>query len=457
MSSRPSHWSVRLRVTVAATGVVAAALTTGSIGVVLVAQQSLISGLDSTAASRAREVEALAAGSSVPAVVPNAGEETSFVQVVDGHDRVIGASRNVSGEPPLLRAPPANGARTVITQPSSPLGDSSLRVLAVPVRLSTGPAWIYVASSLAPVTAAVDTIALLFSVGVPALLLVLAFTIWRAIGGALHPIEAIRREAAGIEASDLSRRLPVPRSDDEVSRLARTMNGLLDRVEAAAIRQQEFVADASHELRSPVAALQAQIEVALGHPEQVSMRPLLVTLHEQTTRMARLADDLLFLAGGSAAPDAATALDLDDLVLAEAARLRTIGAPLEVRVTELSAARVTGSGPALARLLRNLGDNAADHAHRVVALALTTGPRTARLSVTDDGPGVPERDRERVFARFVRLDHARARSVTGGGTGLGLAIAKQIVERHHGSIRAEERTDGSSGARIVIELPLHSG
>jgi signal transduction histidine kinase len=241
----------------------------------------------------------------------------------------------------------------------------------------------------------------------------------------------------------------VPPEDDEIGRLAQTMNAMLDRLQAAADRQRRFVADASHELQSPLAASRTDLEVALAHPSSTAWPVTARDLLAQNDRMQRLVADLLFLARSDACPaltDPAP-VDLHELVLAEATR-----APGDDRVTvDVSAvepAFVLGRAADLRRAVRNLLENACQHASSTVSVALRTAGDTARLVVEDDGPGIPAGDRARIFERFARLDTARSR--TTGGTGLGLAIVKEAVERHHGLVRVE---DSPSGARFVVTLP----
>jgi signal transduction histidine kinase len=231
------------------------------------------------------------------------------------------------------------------------------------------------------------------------------------------------------------------------------MNEMLDRLEASATRQEQFIGDASHELRSPLTALRTQVGVALAHPDLEHTRELLTAVDTQTQRMSTLIESLLLLARTSETPPGShTDVDLDDLVLDEARRLRAIGG-LRIHTAALSAARVRGSAADLSRMLRNVGDNAHDHAGSAITIALTTDHGTAELSVADDGPGIPATDRERVFDRFTRLDQARARSSSGGGSGLGLAIARQIAEAHGGSITINDGGEGE-GTVFTIRLPL---
>jgi signal transduction histidine kinase len=228
------------------------------------------------------------------------------------------------------------------------------------------------------------------------------------------------------------------------------MNRMLDRLERAHVRERRFVADASHELRSPIAAIRQHAEVALAHPELADGLPSVA--HAESLRMQSLVDDLLLLA--QADEDRAELrrrpVDVDDLVLAEAHRLREAGTT-DVDTRGVSAARVHGDPAALRRVLRNLVDNAVRHARRRVGLSLGERDGWAVLHVDDDGPGVPVADRSRVFERFVRLDDARP-NTDGGTGGLGLAIVAEVVAAHGGAVELGDAPSG--GARVTVRLPL---
>jgi signal transduction histidine kinase len=277
--------------------------------------------------------------------------------------------------------------------------------------------------------------------------------VWWLVGRTLRPVEAIRREVAGIGAggAGLDRRVPVPAGDDEVSRLARTMNGMLDRIEDAARRQQRFVADASHELRSPLARVRAEVEVDLAHPGGADPDATAASVLAEVVAMQHLVDDLLALARADAGVDAGERgpVDLDDLVDRQARRLRAAGR-VAVDSRGVSAAQVVGDRDQLARAIGNVVDNAARHARTTVTLAVREDGGTAVVSVADDGPGIPPERRDDVFERFHRLDGAR--TAPAGGAGLGLAIAREIVVAHGGTIVVDPAH--GPGARLVITLPL---
>jgi signal transduction histidine kinase len=230
---------------------------------------------------------------------------------------------------------------------------------------------------------------------------------------------------------------------------------MLDRIEDAARRQQRFVADASHELRSPLARIRTELEVDLAHPAGADPAATTRSVLSETIGMQALVDDLLVLArqdAGAAPARPAVAVDLDELVAEQVRRLRAEG-PARVDAARVSAAQVTGDAGGLRRALGNVVDNAARHATSLVTITLAEQGASAVLSVADDGPGIPAARRDEVFERFARLDGARSAST--GGTGLGLAIARAIVIDHGGTIAVDP--DHRPGARVVITLPLATG
>ncbi|MFD8494767.1 sensor histidine kinase [Amycolatopsis sp. NPDC059657] len=279
----------------------------------------------------------------------------------------------------------------------------------------------------------------------PIAVLLTGLVAWFTAGRALRPVEAIRRGLAEVSGSQLGRRVPVPRSRDEIARLAETTNTTLDRLEHAHAQQERFVADASHELRSPLASLRAGLEVALTHPDradwpEVAQRSLL-----DVQRLQRITADLLQLTAEVPAPSGR--VDLADVVAEQVAERALQPGPVNRSYVD-GPAVVSGEPVQLERLLRNLLDNAARHAESSVTVSVGVSSGEVVLEVLDDGPGIAVADRERVFDRFARLDDARARDA--GGSGLGLTLARDIAVRHGGSLRVE---DSQRGARLVARLP----
>ncbi|GGW87765.1 two-component sensor histidine kinase [Streptomyces malachitofuscus] len=322
-------------------------------------------------------------------------------------------------------------------------GDSEdYRFAAVDVQTpDRGRLTVHAGAPLAAEHSAVSTALTGMLIGLPVLLGVVAGVTWLVTGRALRPVEGIRREMAAITASeDLARRVPEPATHDEVARLARTTNATLTALEASVERQRRFVADASHELRSPIASLRTQLEVAAAHPELLDLDGAV----EDTVRLQQLAADLLLLArldAGERPVDAR--VDLAALAREEAAGRPGV-------TVDAEPAEVTGSRGQLGRVLANLLDNARRHARERVTVTVRREGAWAVLGVADDGEGVAEADRERIFERFVRLDAARSRD--DGGAGLGLAIARDVAVRHGGTLTAGAAPAG--GALFELRLPL---
>jgi signal transduction histidine kinase len=439
--SRPLWASVRTRTTAAAVVVVAVALLIAGAGLVVGLRTLLVRETRAAVMVRSADIlGALEAGGDP--VTDLAADDDVVLQVLDRSGRVISATPNVAGQPVLADLAPGESREVAV-----PFDDEHFLVIAA---AASGGRMVLLGQSLEPVGESTSAVAGLVAIGFPVLLLVVGATTWRVTGRALAPVEAIRAEVDAISTRRLHRRVPEPSGEDEIGRLARTMNRMLDRLEQASLRQRHFVADASHELRTPIATIRQHAEVALSHPDLSATGELAGAVLAESLRMQGIVDDLLLLARadeGMLRP-LQQPIDLDDLVLAEADRLR--GAGVAVTIGGIAAARVVGDPAAVARVLRNLGDNAARHAKHIVAFGLSTEDGSALIFVDDDGTGIPTGDRDRVFDRFVRLDNARSR--IGGGAGLGLAIVAEIVALHGGTVVVLDSPLG--GARLAARLPL---
>jgi signal transduction histidine kinase len=288
--------------------------------------------------------------------------------------------------------------------------------------------------------AAVDSVRTVLTFGVPAVALLIGVVAWLAVRRSLRPVEAIRGEVAEIGAHDLGRRVPDPRTGDEIARLAGTMNTMLARLDEAVTRQSRFTSDASHELRTPLASLRTQLEVLLAHPDRLDWRHACENALLDVTRLQDLVADLVLLGKlDHAGPDRLEPVALSEVV--DAVVAGRSGIDVEVSGTP----SVRGHRSRLERVVRNLVDNAQRHAVSRVAVTVSAVDGQAVLTVEDDGPGIPEADRERVFDRFVRLDDARDRDE--GGSGLGLAIVADIARAHGGTAAVGGRS------RFVVRLP----
>lgn len=269
------------------------------------------------------------------------------------------------------------------------------------------------------------------------------------IGRTLRPVDAIRREADAIGGGDLDRRVPVPPRQDEIGRHATTVNAMLARLEDSARRQERFVGDAAHELRSPIASLRTQLETVRATTRPVDWDDVTGDLLDETRRMQSLTEQLLVLARADASNHDLTRVpvDLDDVLDAV---IRAVGPTTEVIIERrLDPVQVEGDPVLLALMVRNVMENAIRHASTTVELQLRKSNGNAVFVTSDDGPGIPAPDRARVMERFVRLDQARARN--DGGSGLGLAIVADIVSAHSGSVMI---TDAQPGAIVTIQLPI---
>ncbi len=301
-------------------------------------------------------------------------------------------------------------------------------------------------AEIGDVTRSLDSIRSLAWISIPILVLVGGLATWLLTGRALRPVHAITARVAEISGGTLHERVPVPGTDDEVADLATTMNLMLDRLEVDDQRLRQFVSDASHELRSPVAVLRSEAEVALRNPESSTVATLAEGVLGESTRLQRIVEDLLVLARGDEGSAAhASPIDLDDIVLAEASRRRAV--PVDTQ--GVSAGRIRGSQDAAGRIVTHLLDNAARHAAGNVWIGLRTEHGQVTLWVDDDGDGIADADRRRVFERFTRLDAARTRD--GGGAGLGLAVVRETATSTGGTVEVTNAPSG--GARFVVRWP----
>ncbi len=436
--------TVRAGTTASATVVVAIALLIGGIALIGALRQTLIAEVEEASRSQALDVASRLESGTPLYLEVTGSEDEQLVQVLGPDDNVVAASSNVAGRPAVARLGPGESARVV-----TPLDDDEFVVVAEGAQTPDGPRTVLVARALIGVFETTAVVTQLLIIGLPVLLAVVALTTWFTVGRALAPVDAIRREVDEISAAQLHRRVPQPDTNDEIGRLAATMNRMLARLEEARNSQRRFVSDASHELRSPITTIRHHAEVALAHPDRTTAEELAEVVLAEQQRMQRLVEDLLLLARADEhIPPPRTQVDLDDLAFEEARRLRSTTS-LRVDTSAVGAARVHGDVDALRRVLRNLGENAARHAASRIDIALTDHGGQVVLTVDDDGPGIPESERARVLERFVRLDEARSRD--DGGSGLGLAIVDEVARAHGGSVSISESPLG--GARIEVTLP----
>ena len=438
--------TIRAITTAVATIVVAIALLVGAAGLIAALRRTMVDEVAEAARAQATDVvRELEAGR--PPVLEVAGADEQLIQVMTPAGVVVASSPNMAGRPAVVRLAPGQSAQVV-----TPLDDDEFVAVAEGAQTSDGLRIVLVARALVDVLDTTTVITRLLIIGLPLLVAVVALTTWFAVGRALAPVEAIRREVDEISAAQLHRRVPQPKADDEIGRLAATMNRMLERLENARNSQRRFVSDASHELRSPITVIRQHAEVALAHPDRVTAAELAEVVLAEQQRMQRLVEDLLLLARADEhVPVAREAVDLDDLAFEEGHRIRSTTSK-RVDTSGVSAVRVQGDADALRRVIRNVGENAARHAASRVDIALAERGDGVVLTIDDDGPGIPESERGRVLHRFVRLDEARSRDE--GGSGLGLSIVDEVVRAHGGSVSIEDSPLG--GARIRITLPVQA-
>ena len=397
---------VRLRLTLTAAATTLVVLVVAAAVLVLAFTRSQSAAADDLARARLAELAARAEQGRVPALLTDVGDD-GFAQVVTG-DRVVGASASLGESPPVTDWRPPAGAPVVRDLEDVPDDDETedYRTWATTVTGPDGPTAVYVGTAPEVVGESVRRLVVSLLVGLPLLLAVSTLLLWLLVGRVLRPVHESHR------------------------------------------RQREFVADAAHELQSPLASYRAQLEVALREDRAASWRATARDLLAESDRMERLVRDLLFLSrddGRQQVPT--TMLDLDDVVLEEVARLRP-GTTTEIDTSAVTAAPLRGHRGDLGRMVRNLLANAARHAAGRVEVACAALPDgTVVLTVSDDGPGIEPAQRERVFERFWRADTARSDS---GSTGLGLSIVRAVAERHGGNVRV---VDSAAGARFEVRLP----
>ena len=439
---------IRTKVLLISSTAIAVVMALAGTMMVLLLRSELIRAAQDLGEDTAQEVAKMAREDPLPAELPRAGEEAPAVQVVQA-GRVISQSSGdrTQGLLPVPEEKP--GAVRFHRREMLPIKeDGPFVVAAVGVETSTGPATILVAVEVEEVDEVIRIARNVLAVGFVALIIVTSGVLWFVIGRTLAPVAAIRERADSISGADLDRRVPEPPGDDEIADLARTINAMLGRLEASAERQEAFVADAAHELRTPIASLRARIETAL-HGAEPGDHSLLREQLVDTERMARLVDDLLLISrsDSGALGDDLLPVDLEELI---ADVLLTFGeTAVPITASHVDPVQVRGQAFLLELVVTNLLDNAMRYARSTIEITLRASGGQAVLTVDDDGPGIPAERRDDVLERFVRIDESRQRGT--GGAGLGLAIVSEIVRVHGGSVDVGESPAG--GARLQVTIP----
>lgn len=454
----PARWwarqSLRARITLIATALFSVAVGTGGVLAIELQRSALVRVLDSSAQTSADDVaKQLKDNPVLGTVFPTTGGVTA-VQVVDANDNVVAHSLGADPNEPVLNEDNLEavrgGARLDINNPETGLRE---RVLAQ----RAGKLTVLVVTDLTRVDDSIRVISRVALIGGPIAVLLMGFATYLVAALTLRPVAALRHGAADITAAGLAeKRLPVPGARDEIHRLAVTLNQMLDRIDSATQRQRTFVGDAAHELRSPLASLRVQLEVAQRMGPESDWPVFIDDVLEDVARLDRLVEDLLALArmDEQARPQRGEPVLLDSLV--EAVVDGYAQARVPVRVDNSEPVELVGDPDALRRVVVNLVDNAIRYARTEVVVSVKgvreNGTSAASLTVTDDGPGIPESERERVFDRFYRVEASRSRQ--SGGTGLGLPIVRDLVRAHGGGITLHPRDNGTDGLTAAVLLPV---
>lgn len=466
-AARRRRLSVRARLTLLTSGLLCVTLAVGAVALTTVLSRSRVAQLDAAVRAGVATVALLVADDRVPPALPVA-EAGQIAQVVDAEGRVLASSATASRTLPVLptaeverlaaagagRGGASTADEVAVSTTEASAYDDAARVAVVPATLDGAPVRVVVTVPLTEVQGLLRALAVALGGVVPVLTALLGAVVWVVLGRVLAPVEALRRAAEQVARTGGPGSLPVVRADDEIGALARTLNEMLDRLERAAARQRTFVADAAHELRSPLAALRAATDVARAHPDAYPPGELAAELGAEVLRMQHLVDDLLLLARVGSVPARVSDVDLTHAVGEALAVARAAADASERRLAVTvdvppAGAGAVGDPAAVTRVVRNLLDNALRHARGGVRVTVRAG----RVVVDDDGPGVPEEDRERVFERFVRLGAARERDA--GGSGLGLAIAREVARENGGDVTLTAADGG--GLRAVLTLPVPGG
>ncbi len=448
---------IRAATTAAAVTVVAVVVALVGIGVLALLRHEVHASMEQVAGQRAAAVAQEVERSGFSVDLTGVPGEESLVQVLRG-EQVVVSSPAIEGEGPLVARRPSGGQTETWLASDLPAEENGFAVAVQPVSFGGATGYVIAAQSLESVDRATVITGWLLLGSYPVILLLVGAATFWGTERALQPVERIRRQVSTIASTaDASERVPVPEGADEVARLATTMNLMLTRLDDALTAQRRFVADASHELRTPLATIRATHEVNVSHPEVADWDVDGHDVLEELDRLDRIVADMLLMAKSDegnlnlhAGP-----VDLAELLTDEARRAAHAAPGLAI-TTALAPLVVTADADLLLRAVRNLVDNAVRYATSQIQLSTVVAadtPGGIAIQVSDDGPGVPPSDRERIFERFVRLDESRARHQ--GGAGLGLAIARQIVRAHGGDLIVTDAADG--GASFVLTIPSGAG
>ena len=432
--------SVRVRVTLLATFLVAVVLIVGALLLTRAVEARLVSDRERAAAEAVgATVEQVEQGVPFGSITYQTFDQPAGVGIFNDSGVAVGGEFTLPIDN-ITVLPPGNGPVAGQAIFLNGVTSSDAAYNAAPVAVAGGNFFVVGMASLAEVRHSVRTLWSGLRLGIPLVVFAVALVAWFLAGRALRPVEAMRREVENISATTLQRRVREPRSHDEVARLARTMNSMLERLQASRDHERQFLSDASHELRSPLASMRAQLETGSWPSSADGVKA-------EAARLTHIVDDLMDLAKADEAAPPSSDTDLDEVVLEEVAAIASTST-ITIATMNVGAARLIGDRQALGRMVRNLVDNAWRHAASRVDVSLTNIDGVVTLTVDDDGDGVAEDDRERIFERFTRTDSSRSRDT--GGVGLGLAVARATARRHGGDVRCDASPLG--GARFVVTL-----
>lgn len=441
--------SLRRRITVVTTAVVAVVLTVSSMLFVGWLRSAQLDDADQLLAEQIDVVEEFVANGVVPQIIAPKGIDTVQLQIVGPDRRMLALTEGLASSVRLdVFIPPPVGSQESRTTKASELGaegNDRYRVMARTVPYGKDWVAIYGATPLRNADQVVRTVVLGLSVMVPILVLLAGLAAWVLIGRALRPVETMRREVEAIRGTGADQRLSPDQRAAELDGLAATMNDLLERLsESEAIRRQ-FMADASHELRSPLASARTMLEVGLAYPDRTDWPGTAEEVMVEVERLEGLAGELLALARAEGGERALVLEPTDLAALVEAEVQRSNDARVTVHAP--GPVPVNADRALLVRAVRNVLDNARRHAETKVTVNVGGGER-ASMQVYNDGEEITDEQREYIFEPFTRLDGARTRDE--GGAGLGLSIARRIAEVHGGSL---EVVDVTHGAAFLLTLP----
>ena len=459
--------SVRSRITLTAVVVTALALALAAAFLLRGLRGSLSDEIDDSVSDQAWDVSANVEDFATLSANPILNDLETLQVVFDETGEIFLANdvgvrgSEIVAELPFAQSDFSDGPLVVdasIESATDTSGSETMRAAIAPVVLldaaDNAPlTYVLVGRSTASIDSTVTSTRNQLLVVFPLLTALVGLLAWWLTGRALRPVDLLRREVDDISAGDLSRRVSEPESSDEIGSLATTMNGMLARLEDSSTRQRQFVSDAAHELRTPLASIAAQLDVDATHPDTADHPATAAAVRGEVSRMQQMIDSMLQLARSDQgrALDTSRLLDLDELVRTSASRVPK-PEHLTLDLSRVAPTEARGDEVALVRLFDNLIANAYRHAASRVDLGVGVDEGGVWVTVDDDGAGVPAGDRDAIFERFVRLDEARTRDV--GGSGLGLALCRDIAAQHGGSVFVVDSPLG--GAEFVVRLPSAS-